>query len=225
MVYATLPSFLLTLLSVSSSSLPAAAAAFIVLSIDFIFYRNQCPSLRRTHQPSSRVRVRTWQATLEQLLAAAVATEATAADHQLSMFGLESARKFWASAGKKGLDDNKLFAVAAGSVEHNAIATEFAKTMPHATIDKLERVENGYLHESFQLQAKTLQMQVGGADYNPDAMRYDDAPALPCQRTGSCFSHNHYPSSVLLSTLSLFLATTLQFSALYIYTPEYVDTC
>lgn len=120
------------------------------------------------------------------------------------MFGLASARKFWASAGKKGLDDNKLFAVAAGSVEHNAIATEFAKTMPHATIDKLERVENGYLHDSFQLQAKTLQMHVGAADYNPDAMRYDDAPVLPCQRT------------------ALSLATVFLFPTLYIFTPSYI---
>lgn len=121
------------------------------------------PFLSFTHVP--------WQVTLEQILAAAVVAEAADADNRLSMFGLASARKFWASADKKGLEDNKLFAVAAGSVEHNAVATEFAKTMPHATIDTLERVENGYLHESFQLQAKTLQMQVGAADYNPDAMR------------------------------------------------------
>lgn len=105
------------------------------------------------------------------MLAAADAAEVAAADNQLSMFGLASARQYWVSKDKKGTEANKLFTVVPGSVEHVAIAAEFAKTMPHATIDTLERVENGYLQEGFQLQAKTLQAQVGAVDYNPATMR------------------------------------------------------
>jgi hypothetical protein len=42
--------------------------------------------------------------------------------------------------------------------------------LPHATIDKIERVENGALHEAFELQAETLQKTMG-AEYNPKTMR------------------------------------------------------
>jgi len=111
------------------------------------------------------------QATLEPLLASAVAAETTAAYDRLSLLGLASSRQFWSSAGKEGLDAAKLFAVKAGSVEHAEIVAEFAKTLPHAIVDKLERVENGYLQEGFQLQAKTLERQVGAADYNAATMR------------------------------------------------------
>lgn len=144
-----------------------------------------------------------WQAILEQLLASAVAAEVAAADSRLSMFGLASARKYWASAGKKGLEDNRLFTVAAGSVEYNAIATEFAKTLPRATLDKLERVENGYLHEGFQLQAKTLQMQVGAADYNADTMRYG---ALLCENKQTQFYYRGYAALLFLLFFFLFFS-------------------
>ena len=150
-----------------------------------------------------------WQAILEQLLASAVAAEVAAADSRLSMFGLASERKYWVSAGKKGLEDNKLFAVAARSVEYHAIATEFAKTMPRATIDKLERVENGYLHEGFQLQANTLQKQVGAADYNPDTMRYG---ALLCENKQTQFYYRGHAALLFLLFFSFFFFSSSLFS-------------
>jgi hypothetical protein len=64
------------------------------------------------------------------------------------MLGLASDRKHWVSAGRGA---NKLYPVSPGSAEHASIATEFAKTMQHATIDKLERVENGSLHRLFEV--------------------------------------------------------------------------
>jgi hypothetical protein len=105
---------------------------------------------------------------------AAAATAATAAADAkaallLSMLGLSSDRKFWASTDKKGLDDNKLFAVQPGSAEHAAVCARFAATLPQATIDQLERVENGYMHEQFALTAANQEKQVGG--YDPQTMR------------------------------------------------------
>jgi hypothetical protein len=85
------------------------------------------------------------------------------------MLGLSSDRKFWTSTDKKGLDDSKQFAVQAGSAEHAAVCARFAETLPYATIDQLERVENGYMHEQFALTAANQQKQVGG--YNPKTMR------------------------------------------------------
>jgi hypothetical protein len=100
--------------------------------------------------------------------AAAAATAATtAADAKaplLSMLGLSSDRKFWASTDKKGLDDNKLFAVQPGSAEHTAVCARFAATLPHATIDQLERVENGYMHELFAVTATNQEKAVDGYD-------------------------------------------------------------
>jgi len=107
---------------------------------------------------------------LEPLLAGAAAAETTAAYDRLSVLGLASARQFWTSADKKGLDTNKLFAVKPDSVEHAEIVAEFSKTMPFAAVVKLERVENGPLHRSFETQAETLK-DAAGAEYNPATMR------------------------------------------------------
>ena len=87
-----------------------------------------------------------------------------------SKLGLTSAREHWASQGKEGLEATKLFIVAPASVEHAAIAAEFAKTLPGATVDRLERVENGFLHESFELQAAAVEHSIG-ASYRAGDMR------------------------------------------------------
>lgn len=55
-------------------------------------------------------------------------------------------------------------------VRHAAITAEFAKTLPSATVDTLERVENGYVHEAFELQA-SIQKKTIGADYDASGMR------------------------------------------------------
>jgi hypothetical protein len=50
-----------------------------------------------------------------------------------------------------------------------AVSARFAETLPHATIDKLERVENGYMHELFALTAANQEKETTG--YNPETMR------------------------------------------------------
>jgi hypothetical protein len=82
----------------------------------------------------------------------------------------QNARQNWVSSDKKGMDTAKLFEVVPSSSEHAAIVAAFIATMPRATIDRLERVENGLLHESFQLQAASIQKCLGG-DYNASEMR------------------------------------------------------
>ena len=52
-------------------------------------------------------------------------------------------RDDWTSAGKKGTDAQKLFAVAPGSSEHRAVAAKFKKTLPQLDVDSIQRVENG----------------------------------------------------------------------------------
>ena len=56
------------------------------------------------------------------------------------------------------------------STEHVAITAEFTKTLSSATIDRLERVENGFLNESFELQATVMAKSIG-AEYNAAEMR------------------------------------------------------
>ena len=71
-------------------------------------------------------------------------------DHNL--LGIKN-RAFWQSKGKKGLDASKLFEVVdkSGS-EFLAVQAALTKTIPKAVVDKLERVENGFMHEAFHLQ-------------------------------------------------------------------------
>ena len=107
---------------------------------------------------------------LEPLLAAADAAEGSVATDLMSLVGLSSARQCWASVGRRGLDACKLFPVAPGSHEHGVIAAAFNRTLAAATIDRVDRVENGYMHEAFSLQAATLEKQIG-ADYVAGRMR------------------------------------------------------
>lgn len=69
-------------------------------------------------------------------------------------------RKSWRSTDQKGLDHSKLFAVSPKSAEFNGVATEFARTLPYCTIDQLDRVENGYAQEAFELNCATIERQV-----------------------------------------------------------------
>ena len=45
----------------------------------------------------------------------------------------------------------------------------FKRTMPHSTIDRIDRVENGPVHEAFQQAAHTIKRQVGAA-FDPARM-------------------------------------------------------
>ena len=83
------------------------------------------------------------------------------AAHLMSEFEFSHSRKFWASSEQKGLDGNKLFAVAPDSNEYAAVVAQFMSTMSRATVDKLERIENGYLHESFEVKKAILAKEVG----------------------------------------------------------------
>ena len=75
-----------------------------------------------------------------------------------SRFLLEG-RDHWESADAKGLDANTLFAVAPGAPEFSDVASLFLATCPHRSVDKLERVENGRLHEVFKLTQNNVQKQ------------------------------------------------------------------
>lgn len=81
-----------------------------------------------------------------------------------------SDRKCWSSAGKRGLDDQKLFAVDSSTPEYRAVASRFQQTLPNLVIDRIERVENGFLHEAFYQQLFTLETQTG-QDWNERTMR------------------------------------------------------
>jgi len=79
-------------------------------------------------------------------------------------------REFWCSADKFGLEDQKLFPVDDSTAESNEVASRFHLTMPQASIDRVERVENGFMHESFHQQASTLERQIAH-DWNKHTMR------------------------------------------------------
>ena len=103
----------------------------------------------------------------------------------MAALGLTSMRERWASTDKKGLDASKLFTVAPASPEHCAVSAEFARTLPRATIDCLERVENGFLHESFQLQATTMEKGMGAAACSSGQMRRLLSRTSSTRRTGT----------------------------------------
>jgi len=98
---------------------------------------------------------------LERLLSAADAAESSVLSHMVQMLDLSTGRELWCSTSQRGMDKQKLFMVDMDSHEFAAVAADFLKTLPEATIDRLDRIENGYLHESFQLQASILQKQIG----------------------------------------------------------------
>jgi len=107
---------------------------------------------------------------LERLLVLAEAAEASVATQMMAVLDLPTGREHWCSAGKRGTDEHKLFPVEMDSDEFAAVAADFLETLPTATIDELQRIENGYLHESFQLQATILQKRIG-REWDPLKMR------------------------------------------------------
>ena len=107
---------------------------------------------------------------LERLLSAADAAESSVPSHMMAMLDLSTGRELWCSTNQRGMDKTKLFMVDTDSDEFAAVAADFLKTLPAATIDRLDRIENGILHESFQLQASALQKQIGRA-WDPHKMR------------------------------------------------------
>ena len=107
---------------------------------------------------------------LEHLLSAADAAESSVPSHMMAMLDLSTGRELWCSTNQRGMDKTKLFMVDMDSDEFAAVAADFLKTLPAATIDRLDRIENGFLHESFQLQASTLQKQIG-REWDPHKMR------------------------------------------------------
>lgn len=74
--------------------------------------------------------------------------------------GVSSDCHFWRSAGKLRLKEQKLFLVDNSTAEYIEVASHFQRTMLDAAIDCIERVENGFMHKSFHLQASTLEKQI-----------------------------------------------------------------
>ena len=113
---------------------------------------------------------------LEMLLETASADESFAANKQQgSLVQLEetlgiTSRKNWQSWKRKGMDQQKLFAISRDSTEYAAVAAEFLQTLPHKTIVRVERVENGPQHEAFHLAAATIRKQLG-SQFNPATMQ------------------------------------------------------
>lgn len=69
-------------------------------------------------------------------------------------------RDHWCSTGMAGMDQEKLFAVPKSSAEYRKVAELFLKTLPNATVDGVERIENGVLQELFVAQAGIMQKQL-----------------------------------------------------------------
>lgn len=81
-----------------------------------------------------------------------------------SLLGFEM-RGRWQSRDRAGLDDNRLFRVATLGEEFEAISSEFLRTLPSATIDAIDRVENGPQHELYSVHRRNLERdaaQFGG---------------------------------------------------------------
>lgn len=85
-------------------------------------------------------------------------------------------RKNWRSTDQNGVDDSKLFEVPAGSPEFNGVAAEFARTLPYYTIDRLDRVENGYVQEAFEINCAAIERQVS---CRVEGRKLPKASALP----------------------------------------------
>ena len=95
-----------------------------------------------------------------------------APDFKEEISRIHAGRENWASEGKRGLDVTKLFKVDPETDEFDKIKTNFLKTMPGVTtIDLLERVENGFMYQSYQLQLSTLETQIGKKNWKPKTMR------------------------------------------------------
>ena len=116
------------------------------------------------HKYKDRPEASALRDTLQPLLMAAEDREdlADASKSHVSVrLSLTAERQHWESTRQRGMDDVKVFPVAVASVEFNQVASLFNRTLPHAVIDKMERIENGVVHEAFCLQAATMQKQIG----------------------------------------------------------------
>ena len=69
-----------------------------------------------------------------------------------------------------GFGRDKLFTVPVTSEEFGRIAGRVQETMPRAVVERIDRVENAALHESFLLQVSTLKQEMG-ADWDAASMR------------------------------------------------------
>ena len=74
-------------------------------------------------------------------------------------------RRYWQSTqGRdglaKGMDSQKLFEVGLGTREYDSIASLFYITL-HKSIDKIERIEIGYVHEAYRLKRDAIKSQLG----------------------------------------------------------------
>jgi hypothetical protein len=76
-----------------------------------------------------------------------------------SLLGLDG-RGRWQSRDHAGLDANRLFPVAEGSEEFRAIADEFTRTLPAVSLDEIQRVENGPLHELYSVHRRNVERDV-----------------------------------------------------------------
>jgi hypothetical protein len=79
-----------------------------------------------------------------------------------SLLGFED-RARWESRDKAGLDDARLFPVRPGSEEFETIARELLRTLTGATVDSIERVENGPQHELYSVHRRNLERDVAQA--------------------------------------------------------------
>jgi len=75
------------------------------------------------------------------------------------LLGLD-ARGCWKSRGRAGLDDQRLFSVDVRDNEFRAIAKEFLRTLPSASVDAIQRVENGPQHELYSVHRRNVERDV-----------------------------------------------------------------
>ena len=100
-----------------------------------------------------------------------------------------STRSHWESTDQKGTDKKKLFSVPLATPEHTKVAASFAETLPARTIDRIERVENGYQHEQFSAKVSSIANTIGAA--------YDEQKMLRCLFHGTSESGTTRIDSIL----------------------------
>lgn len=76
-------------------------------------------------------------------------------------------RRHWESALRLGGDGQKLFPLSSARVDHveelDEVRARFMATLPHRTVDRVDRVENGHQHEAFALNRRTMEADLGDA--------------------------------------------------------------
>lgn len=118
------------------------------------------------------------------------------ADDLAHRLGLNQ-RVHWQSLGKRGRDTQLLFEVT--TLEHMMVEDMFGRTMPGIVVDKIQRVENGDLHECFGVRRRQCPVALrvlfhgaGSEEANKSIMENGFQPTLSGTRVGQIYGAGTY---------------------------------